>query len=1735
MNNTSPVPAQLDAIRLSETVRRRLVDFSLDTAFTSHEKIRDICRSLWSGEGPGEGLVSDLWVEGSFPSMPSTVTLRDLAAQGQFHEGLCQLLDDAGAFPADRVLYQHQAEVVGRVSSDSSGRRPAIVVSAGTGAGKTECFLLPILNDLFRSPRKGKGIQCLVLYPMNALVNDQVDRIYEWLRNQQEITLFHFTSETPENRRAADRAGIPEWAPCRFRTRDEARGREPRRATGQRAPHPPDILITNYSMLEYMLCRPQDRVFFGNALRAVILDEAHLYTGTLAAEITLLLRRLYARCDVDPAHVLQIATSATLGGDAQDELQHFASTIFSKDRHQVHVVIGRQHRVALGAEMPPARPVTPTEMCAVRWLDSPLLVADEMGKVSLRESPDESQRLSRELVRLTSAQGCTSERRPAAVLHSQLRHAPIIHQLQEILWQEKRLPLRTLSKRLWRCEDEESLDATITLLTLAASARTNPREFPLIPHRIHVVVRSPDGLSVCLNADCTAQERWKLPGLGGVVGGVMDRCPSCKCATLALARCNSCGAAVIAAKRDGLRYANPGVEWEDVVFFHLAPNGSEESLTVVRASDGEVTGSGTGETTLERVEACPACGESTEGFAPFASSDALCSAVVAETVLSELPKYPASHNAFLPARGRRLLAFSDSRREAARLGPRLQLQHEARLIRSAIYACLAKHTVQDEELITYLEERLAHLTQRRETVHSEAVLRQIEEESRSIRQKLQTAVAGGSAEEWAERLRNIPWLEELLDIESAQHHEVLRRSPGGKTRPWSQQDWESNAEQVRAKTLQLLAGELLVPNPRAMSLEMLGMAEITYPGIEQVRLPERILGRLRGEVGTKLEECWSDLLRSLCDTLRMDGCVTLGGSKSADLVYRLGGVPIRQWMAARHQGPYLRQWIGATDRQRRIRFVRAVLAECGCAPELAKELAPEILEATFLLLLAAARFPDGSGGELDWLLRDSRQSDGGAPVDALQIDFSKLGLRLPSQLYRCERTRRLWPRSVAGCAPETGCDGTLAPVTTQDLAEDPRVGRLRREYAESPIFRIGMWAEEHSAQLDPRENRRLQDLFRAGLRNILSATTTLELGIDIGGLAAVFLGNVPPGKANYLQRAGRAGRRSDGSAAVVTYARTRPYDQEVFRRFGDFLDRPLRKPTVFLDRERLPRRHFHAWLLGEFFLARSSGTEKKGAMDAFGKMGAFCGTPPVRFWRRGEPSPGDFPESPPEPSEADAFLVHLQGIRRGQLDVVQVARRLFWRTALESTMDDWSQLIDETIKSFQRSVRDWRQDFDRLYALWRESLAEANRSQANALWYQLRALAEVTVIEALADRQFLPRYGFPIGLHRLQVIVPEENDVDGVRRVYTRQEDQFRLERAGILSLAEYVPGTQLIAGGKQITSRGLLKHWSGLDLDDTPGLRGSLWKCERGHVHYEIGRMPDRCPICKASPRRAPESLLIVKHGFTTAAWDPPKWSTRTTYVGAPEMLTVTFREREATGTLLRRDFAGVRGLAARYREDGELLAYHRGGHSLGFAICLKCGYADSERHPIGQGRQRLPARFEFHAPLRSVNATDVCWSRDETPPVLRHQMLAARTTTDILMLDLSECLEVASQHRPTMWAIAYASHRAAAEMLELDSRELGVLLVPTGAMGESYGVVLYDSVPGGAGHVRELLEAGLEWLQRTRDVLFVSEDHDRVCISGCLDCLLSFEAQRAMTHESFDRRRALHVWSELLETVSH
>ena len=1714
--------SQLDALRLSENLRRRMVDFAMDDNFVRDSRLSEICRSIWGGPPSEGGLISDLWVEGAFPSKLSPHSLDSLVREGKFDSRLRDVLNKPDAMPGERRLYTHQHEAIERAQSNANGGRSTIVVTAGTGAGKTESFLLPILDDLYRNPPQDRrGSKCLILYPMNALVNDQVDRLYEWLKGQDRVTLFHFTSETPENKNLADKQGVPEWEPCRMRTRQQARGLEDRygRPVDRETPGPtPDIVITNYSMLEYMLCRPQDAPFFSPSLRTIVLDEAHLYTGTLAAEITLLLRRLTLWCGVESKDLLQFATSATLGTGDLEELRGFASQVFSKSADLVHVIEGELTKSDMIAPEPPDTDPTPEMIVRSSWPDSPTIVEGDGAQELALIDEDAYDSLIDSLKSLVSAKYLDSlesdERRTARILHEALSKSPLIHELQNILWNRKHVPLEELGAELCGVASNHSTRAATTLLRLAASARLTPGSYPLVPHRLHVLTRPTDGLSVCLNENCSGPDNLRLNKLGAVTAGHSEVCEYCECATLSLYRCGNCGEWILAGRERNWTLIPEAKKSYETKLLSISLSSTSNNVMYVDPATGQIRESSTAYIRLEETSQCPNCDDGRDNIAPFSSATPLPLSLAAETILSEMPEFPAAgngSNSWLPASGRRLLAFSDSRREAARLGILLTNQHEQQLVRSAILDTVETSGIADSDTLDFLRGEIERLTSTLEDPTLPAGARRIQEgQLNQLMEELTQFAAGGSIEYWSEQLEKHESIPQILDRPSSANHTA---------RGWKQLKWEDNAKAVKNRSAQLLSKEFARVMGRDITLEALGMVEVTYPGIGSLRCPPQFLGALptksmRGPIRDK----WTDILAFLCDTLRADGAITLG--EDFDQEHDFSGGPVGFWASATNSGgPRLVRFVGATNRQRRLRFTEEILKRCGFSDKtLIGIKSEELLQACFNQLREAAR-----SGKLAWIETDERQVGRTDAVPAIRLKFNELGLRRPSSLFRCKVTGRIWTRSVLGCAPNMGSFGTLESVTHEQLDNDPRLGRRRREYRDLSIFRMGLWSEEHSAQLNPRENRRLQDLFKSGVRNILSATTTLELGIDIGGLNGVLMGNVPPGKANYLQRAGRAGRRADGSSMVATFARPRPFDREVFGRVGDYLDQPLRKPMVFLDRERVVRRHLNSFLLNEFFSPATS-QDRTGAMDAFGNMGAICGVDQVPRWERGplkpKPEPG---RQSPVSEKFSKFLKYVKS-DEGELVYRSRVKALLRETAIEDIPSgNWKRLIQYSIDQFSEAIEEWRTEYEPILEAWLET---EDRRQAAALRYQLRALYELTVIEALADRQFLPHYGFPIGVQKLRVISPDERQPNIVR-----EEDQYRLERNSLLALREYVPGSQLLAGGRLVTSHGLLKHWTGAEIDNYIGYRGLYTYCVNEHFYY--WNTPDTdmdCPICGAQAEKSPTQFMFPKHGFSGAAWDPPKWSTNIEIVGEPQTAANTFIYDMKPNLS---DFGGVRNLSAYYKEDGELLVYNQGEKELGFAICLECGYSNSERKQ-GDGRMELPRGFERHAPLSATNPNRICWS-DNTAPVIRNETLAAREVTDVLLVDFSECLPPdVRKDDALVTTLGYALQRAAAYILQLDSREIGVLTAPAGYLGQGLGALLYDNVPGGAGHVRELLAIGREWLNRARYYLWIDERHDQRCRSACLDCLLSFDTQSASFQGLLDRPRALSELVALLDSNS-
>ena len=293
----------IDPIKATEAINRSYLNY-LDTTF----RLRD--------EGLRNAFRQELFKPGRFvkgPILEATPPfMEDTSLQDLIDEGLLAgsfSLLESESLPLKRPLYRHQATAIRKVIADNRN----IVVATGTGSGKTEIFILPILNHLLLQKEESRldaGVRALLLYPMNALANDQLSRLRKLLSNCPEITFGRYTGETEEKHKAAvdlyRKMFNQEPLPNEMVSREQMWER------------PPHILLTNYAMLEYLLLRPQDNVFFDGPYagnwRFIVLDEVHTYTGAKGIEIAMLLRRLKDRvANSEPGRLCCIATSATLG------------------------------------------------------------------------------------------------------------------------------------------------------------------------------------------------------------------------------------------------------------------------------------------------------------------------------------------------------------------------------------------------------------------------------------------------------------------------------------------------------------------------------------------------------------------------------------------------------------------------------------------------------------------------------------------------------------------------------------------------------------------------------------------------------------------------------------------------------------------------------------------------------------------------------------------------------------------------------------------------------------------------------------------------------------------------------------------------------------------------------------------------------------------------------------------------------------------------------------------------------------------------------------------------------------------------------------------------------------------------------------------------------------------------------------------------------------------------------
>lgn len=1569
----------------------------------------------------------------------------------------CSKLEHSPVFPHP---FTHQAQAM----EQFVGHRKELIIATGTGSGKTESFLLPLIASLVQESTdrpinaRVEAVRALLLYPMNALVNDQVTRLRKLVGDPRISRLISegrgrpvrfgmYTSRTPypgirrSARQDADKlrkrfrdffgvsdatraklADVGMWPAKDMQTFSENGFRTSPSDIELLTRHemqeaPPDILVTNYSMLEYMLIRPIERDIFDKtkawlsadpkSFFTVILDEAHMYRGAAGAEVALLLRRLQSRLGIDRTRIRYILTSASLGegDDAEATIRSFAADLtgLGPTDPQFVTVTGEQ-------EFPPEDGKADPQISGAlakfdRTLLEPGYLDDNVD--SLREALD---------------QLCiTMHAKPVASgtdlpdiqdgLFSSLWELPVVGRLVRVIT-SKPQEFSDLLKETG-IESAEGLEALISLCNFA---RRGSDGRVLLPVRMHLFFRGLGGLYACVNLHCSYRRDSGRDT--GSPSPLLGRCfdePrwSCMCGSRVyeVLTHRDCGAAYLRAYAKGpsgdflwheassdasllethLLIQPPATGHQDLIecWLHTPtgrlkgspPDGNDGQFIRVFRPARVITIDHRRVCSFDR--ACPVCSQgwragttkimdlTTKGDAPFA-----------HLIKTQVQTQPAmcKETPLFPNGGRKSLLFSDGRQKAARLA-----RDVPRVVEQDVFRQLLIGAVQEIKKAGYGECKAnTHLYLG--WIHALSLynLRMFDGDDR----------------------RHVT---EIVNKYIRDYDKDIR----------SAIDDDFSPRQVARYQTELLR-QL---GNRFYSITALTLGYCMPAKAWLQRLSARLSSMSESDVCSA--SClW---LQHALAELAFDPSIPARARSIADGRPR----PAQEWG--------LETQLGKTGKlDRRLRGLETHLGRQGALE----------FDTAMLELLCEQK--------------EGRQF----------VTPSRIVVRdaLSDAWFRCERCTWLSPFGFRNRCAECGNDNLvqLNPEKSDYL-------RARKRFWRDPVERIvtgkdrpfSIDVEEHTAQLGYLDSddtastteeyeRRFKDILTEDDDepiDVLSSTTTMEVGIDIGSLIAIGLRNVPPMRQNYQQRAGRAGRRGSAVSSVLTYAQNGAHDAYYFKAPTEIIRGQPPLPSIDIANPRIVERHIHAALMQSFFHEQISEVAQSGnlfsalgrATDFFNGDGRFS-LPALGQWLAG-------------PAGQSFLTLSQRWIpAASHLNVSEVSKDFVDRLARISFAADDEQLL----------------------------------------------------LDYLFEQGLFPTYAFPRTLCALQI----ERRQQG--RVVTEQRPQQALSTA----LSEYSPGRLVVVNKKTYKVGAVAADIAGVDraaplfLDSRAISYIHCQNCGYTQLPGQQSTQNADCPFCHIGQLAAVEVIrpeVVYPEGAheVDEFGDDPVFSYATSAQYPVPAGHDTFQWQPV-------------GKQAMYvsASNQMLIMVNKGieidGGYSGFNICQLCGRAPppGEQLDVPHSRNYLLPAF--------LGASSRCTGQS------RNVYLGFNFRSDLFVLRIAlhppliQSLNDDVVRRPMDAALRSLSESislASTHLLDVDPRDLGCgfrfIATDTGYVADLF---LYDTASGGAGYAHRAGERLSEVLEAARQLMA-----DCDCDSSCRKCLRHYGNR--LIHYQLNRHLALQM----------
>lgn len=1636
--------------------------------------------------------------------------------------------------------YQHQAESVKQILVDQK----SLMVITGTGSGKTECFLLPILGKLAREADDQPhnflttpGVRAMVLYPMNALVNDQLGRLrlllgdpritanfidragrparfarytsrtlYPGVRTQQKdrtrlkpIERFYIDKlqqmddpESPQHQKSADlvkelqkrgkwpaKPNLQAWYgkkgdPWYDRKTTEflrclTLPSDPELLTRHEVhQNAPDVLITNYSMLEYMLMRPLEKPVFDQTkhwLEAnphenflLVMDEAHLYRGASGTEVALLIRRLRNRLGIPKERLQVVCTSASFN-DATHAL-NFAAQLTGKDRCDFVIVeesIARVPNSSMGNKTD----------------------AQQLANINLNafyEATNEHDRLSY-VDHFLNYRNVSEPRRLERSLFDALDSYGPMSKLIDITMKEAK-PIDSLGSLIFDGVDQELANLAVTnLIALGSTAKKNPNAPSLLPCRVHAFFRGLAGLWACMDQDCA---QVPVEQRGGPTGRIFsqprERC-ECGARVLELYTCRNCGTAYGRAYTNDLQ--DPHFLWPekgsafrtssgsvvelqpidlllehpifeddvrpavfDLVTSRLDPNnhGTRVRQVFRKIFDyGQSQDQSAATKRLGEFRPCAVCGEDgifgrssvqdheTKGDQPF-------QALITRQVQVQPPR-AIEETPLAPLRGRKVLVFSDSRQTAARLSPNLQNYSTQDALRPLIvfgfkhlmsFGLLASRvSLQDLYLAVLIAAHLIGVRLRPELRDQESL--RAEHLVATVHQKY-----------------GLNDKDKLLDL-------MLELRP--------QSPPESLLRSITRSIVDKNTG-----------LEALALGSI----IEQPKLTST-LGDL------------PDLQSIACSENEKISLVRTWLHYWLNNGFWLSRMP-SGWSnreVKTHSGSFRAMENYLRDPQAKADFRKYWL------PSL-NEMFTERVSNNQYRLLGECLSLD-VGGEWAYC-RSCRTVQRSSPV-----------------LTRCVQCKH-------GVAEPFDPDNDQVFLARKGYYRNATI-RVMKDTKNTPMALI---AAEHTAQLNTaqidevfskaEEHELLfQDVnlgpdekgHEQAAIDVLSCTTTMEVGIDIGSLSGVSLRNMPPARSNYQQRAGRAGRRGNSLATVTTYASAdSSHDDHYFTHPDQLIRGNVADPILALDNLDIVQRHVRAFVLQKYHQARLPAMDGDIQSRLFEVLGTVA----------------DFQRSNTLLNREDlsSWIVSNEDGLRSELvdwlpsELSAQSKKLL----LDGIAEDTLQAIDVAIQT-DESEESTESDEDALTPNKRsnesEEGLEIQEEQGDV--QSKRQLKSEFLLDRLLYKGILPRYAFPTDVATFHVFDRAESTD------FRRPKFKYSPSQGLNVALTQYAPGKEVWIANKLWTS--------GAIYSSITGERFHAWESRR--VYYEcnicghaetmsvgqatLGERQD-CVACGSSDTLGPARIWLRPPGFAHPIYidegtSPDDQPTRS--YATPAKLTLRTPDADASWT-------NISNHVRVHYTRSHLLVTNRGPRDEGYSYCTKCGRIEPGVLVNGE----LTSTHEKPFP----DNESICQGGGTTTGLV----LGTDFISDILLVSLrvEHPLRLVPGTLATNTAlrtICEAVKKATCEILELEIGEIQAEYRPAlsrdGRQGLEAEIFIYDTLSGGAGFARQIAEQALTIFEVALELLEECPDD---CDKSCYRCLRNY--QNRFQHDLIDR----HVGKTLL-----